>query len=216
MRRDLFLHRVAAFTVLGVLAASPALALVVSTYNGPGTPDLVNTTAPADDPGWANTSSLRGAVYLGDQWVLTANHVETREIVLPGGTYHPIPGQEFRLTNPSSFLGRSLDAFSDLKIFRVDTHPVTGLTPEQMDPNVRSIQIAPTTAPVGTDVTAIARGSTRDLHPTLPNGRQYYNSSFQATVDLSAPHQGFRFPSPVVTAKTWGTNEIASAGGVPE
>ena len=36
-----------------------------------------NTTAPADDPGFANIG-IRGsgsAVYLGDGWVLTATHV---------------------------------------------------------------------------------------------------------------------------------------------
>lgn len=54
---------------------------MISSGDGSG-----NTTAPVDDPGFGNVGA-RGnatAVYLGNQWVLTANHVGTGSVVLGG------------------------------------------------------------------------------------------------------------------------------------
>ena len=205
--RALFL---AAFT-LPLLSSLPASALIVSTYNGPGTPSAINITAPADDPGWANSSGSSSGIYLGDQWVLTANHVLTGDIELPGGTYSPIPGTEVILTNPANFLGQSLDSHSDLKMFRINTHPTTGLTPEQQDSNVAQITIATQTPSLTTEVMAISAGTRRHISSVNPNGRWRFDSNFNFTSDLNSPHSGFLFdnPSPV-REKTWGTNRISN------
>ncbi|HXV37507.1 MAG TPA: hypothetical protein VEC18_10175, partial [Myxococcota bacterium] len=53
-----------------------------------------NTSAPADDPGWAHvgTRNNLSVVYLGRRWVLTANHVGVGNVTIDGQTYSPVPG----------------------------------------------------------------------------------------------------------------------------
>ncbi len=194
-----------------LLSSVPASALIVSTWNGPGTPPSINTSAPADDPGWANAGGGRSAIYLGNQWVLTANHVATGDIELPGGTYSPIPGTEVILTNPGSFLGQSLNGFSDLKMFRINTESTTGLTPEQQDANVIQVTIATQTPTLGTEVLAIGAGNRRRLQANNPNGRARFDSNYQFTSDLNSPNSGFLFDNPTpVREKTWGTNRVSN------
>ncbi|TWT42557.1 PEP-CTERM sorting domain-containing protein [Botrimarina hoheduenensis] len=227
-RRDSFVvrHASLALATLALLSfAVEGQALVLGTWAQPGvggsstvTPSSVNTTAPADDPGWANSGGGRSAIYLGDQWVLTARHVSTGSIILPSGTYEPVPGTEVILSNPSSFLGTALSSQSDLKLFRIQTHSTTGLTPEEMDPNVQSIQIATQTPTLGTQITAIAAGNRRRVHPSQPNGHFRFNSSFQLTSDAAAPYRGYFFEQlPTggsVREKAWGTNRIDNPAGV--
>lgn len=225
----------AAFAALLTGGARVATALSVTTYDGPGTPSVVNDTAPppADDPGWANSPSNVSAVYLGDQWVVTANHTKSDTelddnffIDLPGGSYRVVPGSQVVLSNPSFFdangngfangfgnNSETLSPLSDVKLFRIDTEATTGLTPEQMDASVRSIGIAASTPTVGTEVTAISRGARRSINGSNPvNGLRYFDSSFEATSNPSAPYAGF-FGS-TERLKLWGTNRVAAASGV--
>ena len=60
---------------------------------GPGS-GTQNTTAPADDPGWANVGSKRslGVVYIGNRWVVTAAHVGIGTVTFGGVAYDAIPG----------------------------------------------------------------------------------------------------------------------------
>ncbi|MEO1497740.1 MAG: hypothetical protein AAFV43_11380 [Planctomycetota bacterium] len=202
-----------------IVSASESQALIIGNSAVPGTGGVdqnsINTTAPADDPGWHNSSASRSAIYLGDQWVMTATHVETGSIVLPSGEYPVVPNTETVLDNPSTFLGRSLSSKSDIKLYRIGLHPTTGLTPEQMDSSIKAITIAPSTPSVGTEVLAIAAGTTRRVHPSNSNGAWRFDASYNLTGDAAAPNRGYLTESPAVREKAWATNRIASPSQLP-
>lgn len=210
-----------AICVAGLLCLpiTPAEALIIANSAAPGSggvdPDSINTSAPADDPGWANASGSRSAAYLGDQWVITANHVETGSIVLPSGEYPVVPGTEVVLSNPSRWLGRSVSSSSDIKMYRIGLHPTTGLTPEQMDANIRQIPIATSTPANDTPITAISAGTIRRAHPSQANGHWRFDASFNLTSSSSAPYRGYLVDTPAVREKAWGTNEIDSPTPIP-
>lgn len=93
--------------------AHPSRAVVISGGDGVG-----NTSAPADDPGWANVGTIGGltGVYLGNGWVLTANHVGPNAIRLQGVTYEPVPGSRVGFeTSPG--------ALADLIAYRIRGAP---------------------------------------------------------------------------------------------
>lgn len=113
-----------AFLTLAIssaFAASSARGVIISTGDGTG-----NTTAPGDDPGWANVgwrgTGLGGgsAVYLGDRWVLTANHVGANNVFLNGNTYLYDGTTSIRIQNPT---GMGLTMNTDLRLFRITTDP---------------------------------------------------------------------------------------------
>ena len=76
-----------------------------------------NTTAPTDNPGWANVGLLNGAtgVYLGSYangyWVLTATHVGLGNITLGGTTYNAVGGSGVQIGG-------------DLFAYRIATDPL--------------------------------------------------------------------------------------------
>ena len=101
--------------VLSLAACFRAEAVVVYGTNGNGTN---NTSAPADDPGWANVGTVAGctAVYLGSEttgyWMLTAMHVPlSGPVLMPNGSYAIVSGS-------ASQIGTS-----DLQVFRLQTDP---------------------------------------------------------------------------------------------
>jgi hypothetical protein len=104
--------------LLGV-TVSPATALVVATTTG-------NTSAPADDFGFAHAGRLNGstAVYLGYGWVLTATHVGTGTVQLNGLDYSFVAGSDRILLDPT---GRAPMGQADLRLFKVRN--ANGLTP---------------------------------------------------------------------------------------
>ncbi len=196
------------FTTFAILAMLlfpvSASALVVRTWNGEGTPQVINDTAPADDPGWHNTSSNRSSIYLGNQWVISAKHAGTGSVRLPSGVYEEIPGTKIALSNPGSFSGTSLTTFSDLQMFRINTNPDTGLTPEDQDPLVKNITISTSTPSFNTEVLMIGAGNTRSLNP----------SGFNGQIDFGSNDYGFDTVGSGSFVKTWGTNKIASTSSV--
>jgi hypothetical protein len=118
----------------------PALAVVIDTGDGTG-----NTTAPPDDPGWANVGTIGGltGVYIGDRWVLTANHVGDGAIVLQGITYQPLAGSRVRFEKPPG-------SYADLIVYRI-----------QGRPPLPSLVLADTMPGLGDEVTMIGNGWNR-------------------------------------------------------
>jgi hypothetical protein len=99
-------------TLLSLWIALPSAAVIIDSGDGSG-----NTTAPLDDPGFANVGvrgSLTG-VYLRNGWILTANHVGLGDIWLDGTVYTAIPGTATQLSDEG--------IFADLVVFAVTPIP---------------------------------------------------------------------------------------------
>jgi hypothetical protein len=100
--------------LIGICAGAPlASAVVISSETG-----SENTTAPADDPGFGRVGvpSVASVVYLGNGWVLTANHVGDTDVTLGGVVYPAVPGSRVTFTNPDL-------SVPDLSAYRIDPHP---------------------------------------------------------------------------------------------
>ena len=131
-----------------VVGAAPSRAVLIQTASGTG-----NTTAPPDDPGFANvgytTSGYGTGVYLGGGWVLTAGHVAGDGIVLASGTYLQASGSNTSFTLTNDTPGKT--TYTDLYMFKLATEPA-GL------PTIPIVSSLPT---VGTPVTMIGGGRDR-------------------------------------------------------
>jgi hypothetical protein len=106
----------AALVLCGLLA-QPAIAVVIAgAYESP------QLVVPGDDPGWNNVGRVAGAsgVYLGNRWVITANHVSGGALILDGRSYLPVPGTDIRLDNPGAFASLG---DPDLRMFRIAEDP---------------------------------------------------------------------------------------------
>ena len=66
-------------SLLSLWLTGAASAVIIDSSDGTG-----NTAAPSPDPGWSYVGTRGGltAVYLGDGWVLTANHVGAGDVTL--------------------------------------------------------------------------------------------------------------------------------------
>lgn len=130
------------------LAAASARAVIVASGDG-----TQNTTAPADDPGFANVG-LRGgltAVYLGNRWVLTANHVGAGTASFAGSSYDAIPESATRFATAPGQL-------ADLVAFKL-----------RDDPGLPALALASAAPAVGADVVMIGHGRNRGA-PTTWSG----------------------------------------------
>ncbi len=125
---------------LALAWAAPAAAVIIASGDGTG-----NTSAPPDDPGWDNVVNLNGltGVYIGNGWVLTANHVGARSMIIGSDVYEPVPGSKVRLqtdvSNPA-----------DLALFQI-----------LRDPGLPDVEISASAPPLGADVVMIGRGRNR-------------------------------------------------------
>jgi hypothetical protein len=117
-----------------------AQAVLIETGDGSG-----NTTAPPDDPGWANVGERSNltVVYLGRRWVLTANHVGAGNVALAGQSYLPVPGSATQLENPDT-------SPADLLLFKVFG-----------DPGLPRLEIPSSPPVVGDPLVAIGHGLNR-------------------------------------------------------
>jgi len=109
----------------------PAQAVIVASGDG-----TQNTTAPADDPGFANVGVKGGlsVVYLGNRWVVTAAHVGMGTVTFGGVPYAAIPGTLVSFeTSPGKL--------ADLIAFKL-----------REDPGLPTLAIASTTPPAGSSV----------------------------------------------------------------
>jgi len=132
-----------------------------------------------DYAGEVNASS---GTYLGDGWVINANHVGPGDLVLDGTVYPWIPGTEVRLrTNPSNL--------ADLVVFGIWPHP-----------NLAPLVIRTTPPPVGEFLIMIGSGVNRGSDASWdPNG---------PLPPPPEPLVGWNWGSG--RAKRWGTNEVES------
>ena len=143
-----------AAATLVMLAPEPAGGVIISSGDGTG-----NTTTPARDPGWGNVAR-RGkvsAVYLGDGWMLTANHVGSGGVTLGGRRYPADLTVRVQLRNPDC-------SYADLALFRL--HPDAGL------PDRPPLEIARKTPRPGTHVILAGNGRNRgkSMDWTRPSG----------------------------------------------
>lgn len=103
---------------VGLAAAPPASAIVIAGVGGHPAP--LNDTAPVSDPGWDRVGMVGTngtGVYLGNGYVLTTQHVASKNILVIGGeTFN-------RLSTDSGLIlsndNPGLTASTDLHLFRV-------------------------------------------------------------------------------------------------
>jgi len=168
-------------------------AVVINTLTGTG-----NTSAPIDDPGWANVGVLGigTGIYLGNDWVLTAAHVGGGSIVLNGGTYAMLAGSGTTLTNGGA-AGKS--ATTDLSMFRLASTPA-GL------PN---LTIASATATSSNAVTMIGSGRDRGAFTewSVNTGTTPWSWT-----EVSSGGNAAGYKTLLSRSMRWGTNEVSSTG----
>ena len=176
---------IAATLVAGITQSSSAAVIATST---------TNTSRPADDPGWDNVGARGsgGGIYLGDGWVLTANHVSAGWIVLDGVTYPSEPGSQVQLQNPP---GLGLSTYTDLLMYRIDSE--AGLPP---------VSIAASSPPVDSLVTIIGGGRTRQESQTAWDVQSAEEPWVWVDTAEQGDFQGYRTNSS--RAMQWGTNRI--------
>lgn len=189
---------------LGICVSLPgllhrsALALIISSSEDLSVTESDPASLPAysDFPYWGNigwrgmrTSGTDGsAVYLGNSWVLTADHVRAGEVRFDDTTYTMVPGSE-----------QQIDA-ADLLVFRIVSPP-----------DLPSVPIREAALTDGTDLLMFGTGLTE------AETRTYWevdNSVNPWTWDPngSSPNaSGYEWGASRV--KRWGTNEVSDAAG---
>ena len=199
MKHRCFIHLrrnavVAAAVVVGAAMMGqppPADAVILGSTQG-------NTSPPPDDPGFYNVSSDgASAVYLGDSWVLTARHALNPDRSSPtfmGETYRTIPNTAVTLHNPA---GMGLTSETDLRLFRIDGNP-----------DLPSLPISASTAPVGAQVTMIGRGRQRDNNQLQWDVQVNGDTWTWTQTSGLGDYRGFRVPSDAPRDTRWGTNRI--------
>ena len=153
-----------------------------------------NTTAPADDPGFANVG-IRGTgsgIYLGNGWVLTAAHVGAGWVFFNGIDYNAVPNSTVQLTNPPN---QGFTSGTDLVLYQIDGRP-----------NLPSLSIESASPSIGWNVIMIGNG--RDRSPS----ESYWTSSWTPS---SSPSTYAGYTWAATQSTRWGTNVINSMG-IPE
>jgi autotransporter-associated beta strand protein len=149
---------VAAIGLTVLLLAAPTFGVVSNGGNG-------NTTAPSDDPGFADVgiSSTGGATvtYLGNGWCITASHVTISNMY----THLSINGQSYQITQTVT----SPFGSADLKLFQINGDP--GLAP---------LTISTTTPGTESQVTMIGNS-------LVSTGQQYWNVAVPSTWSSTNP-----------------------------
>ena len=179
-----------------LLLAPAAQAVITATADGTG-----NTTAPADDPGWANvgTCGCCTAVYLGKGWVATANHVGTCNPTFHGTTYTYDGVSAFQAVNPqTSIAGVTQGTLADLLFFKLTTWP------EKTDAALHLLHISPGPAPMGATLTMIGDGLSRGV-------QSWVTVSGQCSRASPLPLSCNSYTAVAPTTMRWGTAQVSTA-----
>jgi hypothetical protein len=189
-RLSLPIARVCLAVLFGCAVGTPALAVVISSAT-----DTANVKAPANDPGWLNVGLVGGAsgVYLGNGWVITAEHVGGNSFQLSDGRSFAISADyNYRVKNSG------LPGAPDLRMFRLT-----------QDPGLPAMTIASAAPTSGMQVMMIGSGTDRaaQLHgwnlSSGTNGVQWTETS-----PLSASVLGYNLVDS--NTKRWGQNIVSS------
>jgi hypothetical protein len=126
--------------ISAIFLALPTHGVIIASGDGTG-----NTQAPAPDPGFANVGTIGklSAVYLGNRWVLTANHVGVGDVFFEGIRFEALFETMRWLVNPD-------DTAPDLVLFRIAE-----------DPGLPNLSIVETTPEVGASLVMIGHGRDR-------------------------------------------------------
>jgi hypothetical protein len=189
------LRRMGAAGLLYVLALVPrAHAVVINTLD-----DQVNRVAPADDPGWNNVGRVGSAsgVYLGNRWVLTANHVGSASLRLSDGrTFAPVADSGVRLQNTGSVAGFG---GADLFMYRLAA-----------DPGLPAVSIAASAPAPGERVSMIGAGL--DLQAPMLGWQTTAVTGGLRWTEAPLVHANtFGFALGTTSTMRWGYNHVSSA-----
>ncbi len=190
MRRFATLARcsLTAIALLLVLVL-PARGVIISTGDGQG-----NTSVLGSNPFWSNVArmSSASAVYLGNRWVITANHVSAAPVRFGDGTtLQIVPGSDVVLKVPASTTTNA-----DLRMFRVTA-----------DPGLSAVTIPTASPTAGTTVMMIGAGFDRD--PTEIGWTIAANGVWKLAPIPLASLAGFNVQSS--SHMRWGMNTIDSS-----
>ena len=136
------------FALLLVVVPGRVAAVVILDGDGTG-----NTSAPEDDPGFANIveRGVGSAVYLGNRWLITASHVGAGPVNIQGQDYTHDPASVHRIDNPSH-----LSPQTDLVLFQLDEAPP-----------LPALHLGSQPVLLGSEVMMIGRGRNRLPEPTF-------------------------------------------------
>ena len=147
------------------------------------------------DPGFSNVGQVAGSsstgsgVYLGDGWVLTANHVNAGAFTVGGSTYSYNGVDSYQIGG------------TDLRLFKLATSPL-----------LPSLSIVDATPALNSDVTMISGGRSPEASTTtwyVETGATWtWSESF--FVGAEGTLDGYKTTS--TRTVRWGTNEISSFG----
>ena len=157
-----------------------------------------NTSAPSDDPGWANVGSCNSAsaIYLGNLWVLTAYHVNTSGAfpVVFGSTAYTVSGPVHRLNNNG--VG-GMSAQTDLIVFQINA-----------DPGLPSLTVSASAPVVGDDIVMIGNGLNRQASRTFWQATMVAGDNNDVWVETTPGlHNVEGFKAGAGATRRWGTND---------
>jgi len=180
--------------------AAAALAVIAPCAKGTlvagGTGEQTSGGPPPGIPGYNNVALIGdgAGIYLGDRWMLSANHVDGG---LPGAWTATFNGQTYAqdLSTPKINLTNPNGTTADFSIRRLATAP-----------NLPSLVIGGTPA-IGTSITTVGWGVNRATSPTV----WYYNASnnsiaWSETPGPTRPNSALGYKWGTTRAKRWGTN----------
>jgi hypothetical protein len=189
-RQILGIARVCGAALLACVLSTPTFAVVISSAT-----DTANVKAPAKDPGWLNIGRVGGgsAIYLGNRWVITAEHVD-------GSTLTLSDGRQFAASvgSDASIRKTGLPGTPDLRLFRL-----------AQDPGLPAMTLAAAGPTVGAQVMMIGYGTDRTSQLRGWNLTQGPSAvQWTETQSFGADVIGYTLAD--TSTKRWGQNVVSN------